>query len=225
MRLIKLLCGFFLLSMGTAQALDYKVETLGKLTSPDVPIQIREALQLKGVRMLEREEPLFELWLRDLIPEKTGSVSPDALYGTLRKGTWMGILHFPREGSDFRGQSIKPGYYSLRYQHVLQDGNHMGASVYPDFVALVPASLDLEIDKLLSFEQVINLSRKSSGTNHPAVMSLATASEGKTPEHPGLVQDDIGHWVLETGSNKKTEDSDKPVDFPFAIVLVGRAEA
>ena len=210
--------------LGQAQAADYRVETAEALTSDQVPASVREALQPKGVRLLEGDTLLFELWLPAAVPVKSsGGGAGDVLYGTLTRGAWVGVLHFLRPGADFRGQLIRPGFYSLRYGHVMQDGNHMGVSVYRDFVLLAPAAEDMEIDRPLSVGETLELSRKAAGTGHPAIFSLSVPAEGKSPEQPGLVQDDMGHWVVETGS-KAISESGEGAEFPFSIVLVGQAE-
>ena len=208
-----------------AGAADYKVETVGAVSASDVSAAMGEALQADGVRLLDAAgKALFEIWLRDPVVAKAGGYTPsDVLYGTLEKGAWLGVLHCPSGGTDFRGQTIQPGYYSLRYQHVLQDGNHMGVSVYRDFVLLVPVAADTDIDKLLSFPEVVALSARVSGTGHPAVLNLATPVEGKTAAQPGVGPDDAGHWVVRTGSRSQAEGGAE-AEFPFAIILVGQAE-
>ncbi len=212
--------------LGQAQAADYRVETAEALTSDQVPASVREALQPKGVRLLEGDTLLFELWLPAAVPVKSsGGGAGDVLYETLTRGAWVGVLHFARPGADFRGQPIQPGFYSLRYGHVMQDGNHMGVSVYRDFVLLAPVAEDTALERLLGMDETLELSRKASGTGHPAILSLSVPSEGKSPEQPGLVQDDMGHWVVETGSKAKSESGDgAEAEFPFSIVLVGQAE-
>lgn len=210
--------------LGQAQAADYRVETAEALTSDQVPASAREALQPKGVRLLEGDTLLFELWLSASVTVKnSGGGAGDVLYGMLPRGAWVGVLHVSRQGADFRGQPIRPGYYSLRYGHVLQDGNHMGVSVYRDFVLVGPAAEDTEIERALGMDETLELSRKASGTGHPAILSLSVPAEGKSPEQPGLVQDDMGHWVVETGTKAKSESGDG-AEFPFSIVLVGQAE-
>ncbi len=96
---------------GQAQAADYRVETAEALTSDQVPASVREALQPKCVRLLEGDTLLFELWLPAAVPVKgSGGGAGDVLYGTLTQGAWVGVLHFARQGADFRGQPIRPGY-------------------------------------------------------------------------------------------------------------------
>ena len=61
------------------------------------------------------------------------------------------------------------------------------------------------------------MSRKASGTNHPAVINLARPPGSVSA--PALDKDDLDHWVL------KTKTQSKPgADLPIGIVVVGRAE-
>ena len=212
-------------SVLAAGAAVYKVETVGAVSASEVSAAMGEALQPDGVRLLDAGgKVLFEIWLPDPVGAKSGGYTPsDVLYGTLEKGAWLGVLHCTSGGTDFRGQTIPPGTYSMRYHHVLQDGNHMGVSLYRDFVLLLPVAADTDIDELLSFAEVVALSAKVSGTNHPAVLSLRTPVEGKTAAQPEVVPDDVGHWVVRTGSRSRAEGGAE-AEFPFAIVLVGQAE-
>ena len=203
----------------------YRVERAGEVSASDVPLAMGELLQADGARLLDANgKALFEIWLRLPMVTKVSAYTPsDVLYGTLEKGAWLGVLHCPSGGTDFRGQAIPSGYYSMRYQHIRQDGNHMGVSLYRDFALLVPALADTNINTPLSFAEAVKLSARVSGTNHPAILSLATPSEGKTSAYPAVTQDDLGHWVLETKSQLKDQGGPQ-AEFSFAIILVGQAE-
>ena len=192
----------------------YKTEPVGPLNSPDVPKALEEKLQAQGARLVsDKGAAVSEVWLVKSAAPGPSSAGSDAVYPTLSVGTLMGVLHFPAQGSDFRGQPIKPGYYTMRYGRMPQDGNHMGANPYSDFVALSPAAADTGIDKGLKFEDLVKLSKQASGTGHPAVMSLVPVSQGAS--FPSVVQDDQGRWVLQT----------KLGDLPIALVLVGQVSA
>ncbi len=52
------------------------------------------------------------------------------------------MVRFPQGMSDYRGQSLPPGVYTLRYQLLPQDGNHMGVAPNPDFLLASPAASD-----------------------------------------------------------------------------------
>jgi len=192
----------------------YKTAPAGPLNSPDVPKALEEKLQAQGARLVsDKGAAVSEVWLvKSATPGPSGAGS-DAVYSNLSVGALVGVIHFLASWSDFRGQPIKPGYYTLRYARMPQDGNHMGANPYPDFVALSPAAADTEIDKGLKFEDLVKLSKQASGTGHPAVMSLVPVSQGAS--FPSVVQDDQGRWVLQT----------KLGDLPIALVLVGQVSA
>jgi hypothetical protein len=127
-------------------------------------------------------------------------------------------MKFPAAGSDYRGQAIKPGLYTLRYCLMLQDGNHLGAAPILDFVLLVPTVEDTkDADAILSSDEVVALSRKASGTNHPAVILMASPPEA--PGSPSLEKDELDHWVLRFKAQSKPT-----ADLPIGIVVVGHAE-
>ena len=80
--------------------------------------------------------------------------------------------------SDYRGQSIPAGIYTLRYQLLPQDGNHMGVAPNPDFLLASPAADDMRPEQAYVERKMSALSAKSTGTGHPAVIALESA--GKT---------------------------------------------
>jgi hypothetical protein len=182
----------------------------------DIPKALQDALQPQGTRVVGDKGTVCELWLGTAVAQGTGG-NPDAVYPTLGVGTLVGVLHFPAAGSDFRGQTIKPGYYTLRYALLPQDGNHMGVNPYRDFLLLSPVTADTQIDKPLQLLDLYKLSRQASGTNHPAVMSLVPTAQGAT--FPSLRQDDQGHAVLQVKLGSAGGD------LPIALVVVGQAAA
>ena len=200
------------------QAAAYKVENI---TAPPegVPDNLKSSLQPQGVRIInEQGSPWAEVWMRQQIPDINKPASPEAKYPNLHVGSLVGVMRFPATGSDYRGQSIKPGTYTLRYCLILQDGNHLGAAPIPDFVLLIPAGEDnKDLDAVLTTEEVVNLSRKASGTNHPAVINLAPPPASVSA--PELEKDDMNRWVLKTKTQLKPG-----TDLPLGIVVVGRAE-
>ena len=94
---------------------------------------------------------LCEVWLRKTLPTSANpNTSSDVLYGALPEGAFLGVLHFPNATTDFRSQTIKAGFYTLRYALIPQDGNHMGVNPYRDAFVLAPVSADTDPDKVLS---------------------------------------------------------------------------
>jgi hypothetical protein len=200
----------------------YKVEPIGAAPS-DLPQALRDALQPAGARHDNGQgAAVAEVWLnKSVAVQPSGAKSADIIYPTLGIGTLVGVLRFPNGGSDFRGQPIKAGLYTLRYAQIPQNGNHMGVSTYRDFLLLSLVSADTAIDKPLSFDALVQLSRQASGTGHPAVLSLAPATETKAA--PAAFQDDQGHWVLQVQVAGKSPAGEQ--NFSLGIILVGKTEA
>ncbi len=201
----------------------YKIQPVPALPS-DVPKDLQEVLRPQGARLLnDQGAAVCEVWWRNEIPIKASSGSSSGvLYGGLEVGTFVGVLRFVSAGSDFRGQPIKPGYYTLRYALVPQDGNHMGVSNYRDFLLLSPAAEDSNPDQVPKFDELVKLSRKASGTGHPAVFNMGPA-DTSSQSLPALVKDDQGHWLLEFEIHGKQPGG--PKDLRLAFILVGQAEA
>lgn len=193
----------------------YKIEPVATIP-PDVPKPVQDVLQPQGNRVVGDKGTVCEVWLGKAVAQGTGG-NADALYPGLGVGTLVGVLHFPAAGSDFRGQTIKPGYYTLRYALLPQDGNHMGVNPYRDFLLLSPVAADTQVDKALQLADVYKLSRQASGTNHPAVISLVPSAQGAST--PSVAQDDQGHTVLQLKLGTAGGD------LPIALVVVGQAAA
>jgi len=207
---------------GSAQAEqeDFRLETL-QAAPTGLAEGIAKALQPAGTRLLSGErKTIAELWLRKEVPLKATAI--EVGYGALAEGTLVGALNFPEGGSDFRGQTIPPGVYTLRYERIPQDGNHLGAAPESNFLLLCPAAADHDLDATFGFESLVELSRKASGTNHPAPLMLMTPSgEG---EFPGIETNGLGHVALRMKTSAKAATWENADEFPLAVVLVGKAE-
>lgn len=188
----------------------------------DMPAALASTMLPQGSQVVDSSGAVYcEIWWGKAIAVKAGaspSASGDVVYTSLEVGTLVGAIHFPKAGSDFRGQSIKPGYYTLRYALIPQDGNHMGANPTRDFLLMSPVALDTNLGQLVALNDLYNLSRKASGSNHPAVLTLSAASGNATTA--SLTQDDQSHWVLQAGG--KTAGGQ---DLPLAVVVVGQTSA
>jgi hypothetical protein len=129
----------FSLGIGaSANGASYKIEV--SATPPaGLPEKLKGGLQSQGSRILnEQGSPWCEVWIRKEIANSDKPASPDAKYAALHLGSMLGVMSFPSTGSDYRGQAIKPGIYTMRYCLILQDGNHMGVAPILDFVLLIP---------------------------------------------------------------------------------------
>lgn len=170
-------------SFAAAQA---TIETIGPLKAA-VPEAVKAAVADSGFRVSSGGVVLAEIWpAKSAVSEKNGSAS--ALYTDFAAGAFYGVITFPNGASDFRGQKIPAGTYTLRYELLPGDGNHMGVAPNPDFFLLVPADADPNPANKIPFQALVKLSAKAAGTAHPAAFSLESAGE----KSPGAGVDDQG---------------------------------
>ncbi len=202
----------FALAALAAFAAEPKLEKLGPITVP-VPPAVRESLQPEGFRVLGADgAPLAEIWLRSSVPITDRKEVEGANYPQLSTSELVGAVNFPKGAKDFRGQSIKPGVYTLRCALLPADGNHMGVSPDRDYLLLVPAADDPGPSTALKFGELVKLSARASGTNHPAVFSLVTPDKRTLP----AAYLDPNDYVI-FADKLKTPTG----DLPFAVILKG----
>jgi hypothetical protein len=175
-----IICALFFSRVGFAQG--SRLETIGPLTESAVPESVRKALEPKGYRVLREDgRVVCEIWFRAAVPIQTGKTAePEVVYTGLEESTLVGVILFPEPTTDYRGQAIKAGAYTLRYALYPADGNHIGIAPNRDFLLLIPAGLDPDVATRYSFEELVKRSAKAAGTNHPAGLSLRSAEGYKT---------------------------------------------
>ncbi|MGB9103131.1 MAG: hypothetical protein WCC59_00105 [Terriglobales bacterium] len=159
-----------------------KLEKLPALKDTSVPAAIRAALDASGSRLVRPDgSVLCEIWLRKSLPVGRVAAAKGAAYPEMSESALLGVISFPNGGKDFRGQAIKPGLYTMRYELLPEDGNHMGVSPTRDFVLLLAASADNDPDAQYDFAQLVKLSAQAAGTNHPAPFVLLAPENNPTP--------------------------------------------
>jgi hypothetical protein len=193
----------------------YKVESAGAPPAADLSKPLQEALESQGARVVnDQGGTLLEVWLRKSVPTNpSASGSSDYLFPSLSEGVFLGVLHFPSAGADFRGQAMKPGFYTLRYGLIPQDGNHMGVNPTRDVLILSPVAVDNDLATAVKFDDLVKLGRQASGTPHPGFL-LGAPVNGDS--FPAVVKDDQGHWNLQV----KLHGSGG--DLPIAFTVVGK---
>jgi hypothetical protein len=198
----------------------YKVASANLPAPSDVPQPILAMLSPSGESLQTSSgTAVCEVWFRKGIPvTKSSAASADVLYGGLSTGELLGVIHFPQKTTDYRGQAIKAGFYTLRYAQIPQDGNHMGVSTYRDFLLMSPVAADTQPDQDLAFDALVKLSRQTAGTGHPAILMLDPASQGANAVFPAAIADDQGNWTLQV----KLDTTGQPARLPFAVVMVGQ---
>lgn len=154
---------------------------------------------------------ICELWLRSPIPTGPKSDTQAVTLPEVAHGTFMGIIRFAAKYSDRRGQTVQPGVYTMRYSYFPQNGDHQGAAPQRDFLLLTPIASDKDLTINPSFDQLMEMSRKASGTPHPSIFSFWKEEESFEPGLKMLGEHD---WVLYTNMG----------GIKLGIILVGKAE-
>ncbi len=209
-----------LLIAGTASAQSYKVEKVTEAAPQELAPAVREALAGEALRVVGPNGTLCELWLRKAIPAKANpSQELGVSLGQLAEGTLVAAVRFPANVKDYRRQQVKPGVYTLRYALIPVDGNH-GVAPQRDFLLASPAAVD-QSPETITRDAALDLGRKTTGTRHPSVWSLA-AVEGQPASLPAVIhQEDGDLWVLEFRAQIQSGSAASAV--AMALVVVGSA--
>jgi hypothetical protein len=201
----------FFVVIATAAFAQYKAQPAGDPPS-EVAAPILAMLNKAGTKVVgDGGAAYVEIWLGSTMPSGPNSGESSVSLPTIPSGSLLGVLRFPAKGGDRRGQTIAAGVYTLRYGNYPVNGNHQGVAPQRDFLLLVPAALDKTTDAIADFDALLNLSRKASGTPHPAVLSFWKAD---ADDKPGFEKQGEKDWVL-TANLGNTKVS---------IILIGKVE-
>jgi len=191
-----------------------KVEQIGAAADSSLSDTVKNTLETTGHRVTTSDGFSCELWWRKSLPAQAKKDVAGALYPQLAESTLLGVISFPQPATDYRGEPIKPGAYTLRYALLPNDANHLGVAPNRDFVLLTPAADDSDPDATPKPDELVELSRKATGTRHPAPLSLAPA---QGPAH-SLSKNDEDHWIFSAAVKLSSGD-----ELPVALVVKGTA--
>ena len=198
----------------SALAEDYKLEALAT-AAPGLSDAYVKAIQAQGVRVSGASGGAAgawcEVWLAKSLP--VGAKPDDAAISFgIAQGTLLGVIRFPGKGADRRGQVIPAGVYTLRYSLFPVDGAHSGVAPQRDFALLTPLAADPDPAANPAFDDLVKMSRKASGSPHPAVLSLETPPAGAAA--PSVAKEGEHDWTLTV----------KAGDLTFSIIVAGKTE-
>jgi hypothetical protein len=189
-------------------AFGHTMESAGAPPS-DLAPALAGTLQKDGIRILDNaKKPLMEFWFVATAPTGPKTTEEAVSWETVPTGSFLGVVRFPDRGSDRRGNTVKPGLYTMRFALYPQNGNHQGVEPQRDFLVLSLASEDKDPKATPSFEKLMEMSQKAAGNPHPAVLSFWRV-EGEFK--PGVVSQESDQ-VLNT----------KIGDVPVAVIVEGR---
>ena len=189
----------------------YKVEA-GGAPPAELAAPISADLQEKGWKVLKPDGSVWcELWFLKKAPAGPVTTESDVTWKTIPPGSLVGAIRWPAQGNDRRGQNMKPGAYTLRFSMQPINGDHQGVAPQRDFLVMSHAADDKTREAVAKFDDLMNMSRKVSGTPHPAILSMWSA---ESDFKPGMTQQGESDWALMTQVGEAK----------IAVILVGKAE-
>jgi hypothetical protein len=208
-----------------ALASDQKVEAL-KEAPAGLSTGIAAAISNAGYRVSGKDGVICDVWFAKEIPLKPNFKSSLAIKYPFQTGQLIGVIRYPENSkpTDFRGQALKPGTYTLRYGLQPNDGNHLGTTELGtrDFlVGCLPKS-DADPKRVEDIKDLFKLSGQAAGTAHPAILLLLPPPE-KPYDAAGVAHDDQKHLVI-FQANVNGKDAEKTVSVPVSVVTVGKTE-
>jgi len=156
---------------------------------------VRAVLSGEGHTISIAGVPTATMWFRSQLPQtNTGEPDLGVSYGTLLEAVLVGAVRLDTRWKDYKGNSIADGLYTMRYAIQPADGNHMGVSIYRDFLLLIPAASDPDPAAEFDHDTVVEMSMK--GLTHPSVLALFPVWD--SVEAPTLQKNDMDQWMLAT---------------------------
>jgi hypothetical protein len=194
---------------------EFKLESIGALTDAKVAEAVRATLNEKGWRISGKDgKAIAELWLRKEVPSHEGSID-GANFGQINEGALVGVITYPANTTDYRGQGLKAGTYILRYGVSMQDGAHLGVSPSRDFFLITRPDDDKD-PKDLPAAEVLKLSRAAIGTGHPGPLALAFPTSDPK-DLPKVVSNEHEQVILEFKLKLKSGE------LPIGFIVVGKS--
>jgi len=192
-----------------------KAEKIGAFNGGSDKLQ--SALSADGYRVyLPNTLTCCDVWLAKQVVANKKDVA-GANYPEFHESQFLGVITFPKGGGgDFRGQAIKPGSYTMRYELLPADGNHMGVAPYPDFVLLLPVADDPDPAVQFDFAKMVELSAKAAGTAHPSAFEMMPAGSGDST----IVKQSDDGWVVFQGAVETNDGK----SLKLAFVVKGSGE-
>lgn len=184
-----------LLMMADAAHAEHKLEAAGALPA-GLSKELAAVLDANGMQIVSDGATVCSVWLTKEIPTKANFKPSLSVKYPFAAGELVGVLQVQAKSkyTDFRGQEIKAGLYTLRYGQQPEDGNHIGTSDLADFLLAIPAAMDSDPKPIGGFDALAQKSSKSAGSTHPAIFSLLPVD--KPTDKPTITHDSGKGWTI-----------------------------
>jgi hypothetical protein len=202
----------------------YSMEAVTPRASAHFPRSLVGAVRPQGFRVFTHSDNaktvICEIfWARTTAAgEAPPRESSKALYGRLKPGALVGVIHFlvtERYVREYRSQIFKPGYYTMRYAVTPEGVTEVGPV---DFVLLSPVSADRNPAQTVPLDELARRARLATRGGRPAMMSLVEIDADQS--FPSLTTDDEGTCVLQVKLRMKATKSVPGNELPLALVVV-----
>jgi hypothetical protein len=208
---------------GAVSADDHKLKAVKEVPA-GLSSEIEKLINAAGHQIHGADGAVVELWLLKSLPIKSNFKSGAAQLYPFTPGQLLGAMRVPKgaQYTDFRGQEIASGTYTLRYGLQPEDGNHLGTSDTADFILALPAKIDTKPATIEDFYELSERSGKAAGSTHPAIFSLLDPA--KAGKESKLDEDkSADDWVLTFTANGNAKG--KATEVKIRLVVVGESEA
>ncbi len=208
------------LLLATAAAPTHKLgraKALPKGVAPAIAAQLNAV----GFQIAGPKGPVCAIWLVKNVPIRDKFKPTLSVKYPFTPGQLVGLLQVQDKSgyTDFRGQEMKPGLYTLRYGQQPEDGNHVGTSDLADFLLGLPAAKDTDPKPIFGFDELSQKSAGASGTTHPAIFSMLPAEK---PIKTATISHDEDHdfWILNVSTPAKAKTRSTKLNLRF--IAIGR---
>lgn len=202
-RLFVVVVSALLWSSSLVIAADSKLEEVAALPE-GLSKEVAAVVDAKGQQVVGKSGVVCSVWLVKEVPTKANFKPTLSVKYPFAPGELLGVLQVQAKSkyTDFRGQEIKAGVYTLRYGQQPEDGNHVGTSDLADFLLAIPAAMDTDPKPIGAFKALSDKSSKTAGSTHPAIFSLLPSE--KPVEKPTLTHNTAKeHTMLSTTISAK----------------------
>lgn len=187
-------------------------------SAPDAVAEpIRKLLDDKAVVVKDGDTELMAIWFSKSIPAKATAeqVKNGLTYRECIETTVVGVVTFAKTFTDYRKQEIPAGTYTLRLVFQPDTGDHKDTAPHTEFLLLIPVADDTSADER-EVKDVVTLSQKATGGDHPGVMLLFPAKADK--DGPTV---ETNHGVTVACMKRKVEVNGRVTAMGWGVTVAG----
>ncbi|MBI1913802.1 MAG: hypothetical protein HYS12_03480 [Planctomycetes bacterium] len=226
-RTLPVLVALVLSASSAPAANPFRIKVTDKAEPPkELKDAVRKLLAEQSVQFFDdKGNQLAEVWFRKELPAKAtdAQIQNGLTYQEVSPTTLVGAVRIKEILGDYRKQKIKAGVYTMRLAIQPMDGDHMGTAPHGEFLLLAPAGDD-EGKETFEPEKLHDLSKKASGTGHPAIFLLFPVAKKDLGKAPALQMRENKHWVLNATQDVIVNGKKKGV-LGIGLTLIGFSPA